>query len=108
MYLTVDLTQDRIIDCNETTLQLLGYSESELLDQPVAAIFADSHATEWRQRLHAEFQQRGSLCRMSGPPDVQAGWMSGCQRQRHRHPDAAGPRSQRAPGLPRHHRAPAR
>ncbi|HNN93494.1 MAG TPA: PAS domain S-box protein, partial [Pseudomonadota bacterium] len=61
MYLTVDLTQDRIVDCNETTRLLLGYSESELLGQPVAAILADSHAAEWRQRLYAEFRQRGSL-----------------------------------------------
>ncbi len=78
MYLTIDLTQDHIVDCNETTLQLLGYGKSELLGQPVAGILADSHAAEWRGRLHAEFRQRGSLqnerarlaCKSGGYLDV--------------------------------------
>lgn len=61
MYLTIDATQDRIVDCNQTTLQLLGYDKSELIGRPVVDLFEPSHADHWRERLQSDFMRTGEL-----------------------------------------------
>ncbi len=60
MYLSVDLKSLQIVECNSTTLSVLGYTRDELIGKPVIDLYTKESA-ELAMRKAQEFRRTGKL-----------------------------------------------
>jgi PAS domain S-box-containing protein len=61
MYMTADLITDRIVDCNQTLCERLGYEKSELIGQSAGLVYHESYRADDRAAAIARFQQVGEF-----------------------------------------------
>jgi PAS domain S-box-containing protein len=61
MYLTADLASARIVDCNQTLCERLGYTKDELLAQPFPFVYHASYLPEQRMAATQRLQETGEF-----------------------------------------------